>query len=344
MALSKKQYSEIKDELDNCQNPLFFFDDDQDGLCAFLLLYRYKKEGHGIVVKTSPKIENLVLNKISEYNPDKVFILDIAAGHHDFLEKIKIPVIWVDHHGQEKIENAKYYNPRLSKAEDNQPTSFLCYNVVKQDLWLGSLGAVADWFIPNYLKKFQKEYPELIEKLSKHPGDIIFNSKLGKLIRIFSFILKGKHHEVMKSVKILTRIKTPYEILNQGTPEGKYIYKKFEEGNKKYEPLLREMISTAEKTKEKLVVFIYPDDRTSFTSDLSNEAIYNYPNKVIIIAREKNGQMKCSLRSANINIIPLLDKSLAGLEGYGGGHENACGANIKKEDFEEFLRRFGELV
>ena len=105
MALSKKQYSEIKEELDTCKNPLFFFDDDQDGLCAFLLLYRYKREGHGIIVKTSPKIGNLVLNKINEYLPDKVFILDVAATETDFLEQIKVPVIWIDHHGQSNIEN-----------------------------------------------------------------------------------------------------------------------------------------------------------------------------------------------------------------------------------------------
>ena len=344
MALSKKQYSEIKEHLDNCNNPLFFFDDDQDGLCAFLLLYRYKREGHGIVVKTSPKIEMLVLNKISEYNSDKVFILDVAATDYEFLEKVKVPVVWVDHHGQSKIENAYYYNPRISKAKDNHPTSFMCYNAVKQDLWLATLGAIADWFIPKYLKEFMKEYPGLIENLSKNPGDIIYNSKLGKLIRIFSFVLKGKHKEVMKTVKILTRIKSPYEILNQETAQGKYIYKIYEEVNKVCEPILKDALNSAEKTKEKFVVYVYKDDKNSFTSDISNEAIYRFPDKIILIAREKNDEMKCSLRSSKLNLLPLIEKSLIGLNGYGGGHENACGLNIKKCDFNEFLRRLEEMI
>lgn len=355
MALSKKQHSEIKEELDSCKNPLFFFDDDQDGLCAFLLFYRYKKEGHGIVVKTSPRIENLVMNKISEYAPDKVFILDVAASETGFLDQIKVPVVWVDHHGQSKIENAKYYNPRISKAKDNYPTSFMCYNVVKQGLkasdaeylmylWIATIGAVADWFVPKYLKEFIKEYPGIVEAASKNPGDIIYNSRLGKLIRIFSFILKGRHNEVMKSVKTLTRIKSPYDILDQKTPEGKYIYSVYLEVNKIYEPILKEALDTVKKAEGKLAVYAYKDDKNAFTSDISNEAIYRFPEKVIFIAREKNDEMKCSLRSSKINMIPLIEKSLAGLNGFGGGHENACGMNIKKADFDEFLRRFEEMV
>jgi nanoRNase/pAp phosphatase (c-di-AMP/oligoRNAs hydrolase) len=37
-------------------------------------------------------------------------------------------------------------------------------------------------------------------------------------------------------------------------------------------------------------------------------------------------------------------KALEGLEGFGGGHEKACGANIKLKDFDMFVERFGELV
>ena len=66
MALSEKQINELKDHLDTCKNPMFLFDDDQDGLCSFLQLYRHKKEGRGIIVKTSPKIGTIFLHKINE--------------------------------------------------------------------------------------------------------------------------------------------------------------------------------------------------------------------------------------------------------------------------------------
>jgi len=32
-----------------------------------------------------------------------------------------------------------------------------------------------------------------------------------------------------------------------------------------------------------------------------------------------------------------LEKALVGIDGYGGGHEHACGAAIKKHDFKKFI-------
>jgi len=344
MALSKEQIHQLREHLDNCQRPLFFFDDDQDGLCSFLQLYKYKKEGKGIIVKTTPKLGTVFVKKVQEYHPDKIFILDLAVIEQDFLDEMKVPVIWIDHHGPFERHNVKYFNPRISNWEDNHPTSFMCYQVVEKDLWIAAIGCTADWFIPPFIKEFKKEFPELIDKPYRSAGDIIFNSKLGHLIRIFSFVLKGKIDEVMKCIKILTRIKNPYEILNQETAQGKFIYKRYEQINKLYEPLINDVLNLAKKTSDKLVIFVYKDDKTSFTSDLSNEAIYRFPNKVILIAREKNDEMKCSIRSSNIILPPLVEKALVGLNGYGGGHEHACGLNIKTADFEEFVRRLKGMI
>jgi hypothetical protein len=220
----------------------------------------------------------------------------------------------------------------------------MCYQVVGQDLWIATVGCIADWFLPPFLNDFKEKFQGLIEKSYQSPGDIIYKTKLGLLIRIFSFVLKGKTEEVMKCVKILTRIENPYEILNQESAQGRFIYKRYEQVNKLYEPLLKDVLKSVEKSKEDFVVFAYKDDKSSFTSDLSNEAIYRYPNKTILIAREKNDEMKCSLRSTKAVLPPLIEKALVGLDGYGGGHEYACGLNIKSKDFEEFVRRVRGMV
>ena len=343
MALSKEQIHQARDHLDNCKRPLFFFDDDQDGLCSFLQLYRYKGEGKGIIVKTTPKLGTAFVRKVEEYSPDKIFILDLAIVEQEFLDEMKVPVVWIDHHGPFERNNVKYFNPRVSKWEDNHPTSFMCHQIVGQDLWLAAVGSVADWFMPPFLNEFKNKYPELLET-HKSPGDIIYNTKLGHLIRIFSFILKGKNEDVMKSIKVMSRISGPYEILNRETSQGKFIYKRYEQANKIYEPLIKDVLNKAKKTSDKLVFFAYKDDKTSFTSDLSNEAIYRFPEKIILIGREKNEEMKCSLRSSKLILPPLVEKCLVGLEGYGGGHENACGLNIKTRDFDEFLQRLSELI
>jgi|TARA_B100001971_G_scaffold149657_1_gene138727 single-stranded DNA-specific DHH superfamily exonuclease len=339
--LTEKQYQQIKEELDNCQNPLFFFDDDPDGLCAFLLLYRYKKEGHGFVVKTHPKLDARSVPKIEQYDADKVFVLDVAKLEQDFIDECKVPLIWIDHHGPYERHNVKYFNPRLAKKDENIPTTYMCYKVTQQDLWIAMLGCVADYYMPDFVDEFKKTYPDLMNN-EKLVEEIYFKTKLGKLIKIFSFSLKGKTSGIMKSMKVLTRIESPYEILNQETSKGKFIFQRYEKINTLYDSLLKSALKEA--GREKLLVFTYADDKMSFTSDLSNELLYKFPKRIIIVGRKKDDDVRMSIRSKNTLIPPILEKSLAGLEGYGGGHEFACGANVKERDFKEFVERMRESI
>jgi single-stranded DNA-specific DHH superfamily exonuclease len=339
--LTQKQYSQIKEELDNCQNPLFFFDDDPDGISSFLLLYRYKREGHGFVVKTHPKLDIRSAPKVEQYNADKAFVLDIARLEQDFIDNVPVPVIWIDHHGPYERNNVKYFNPRLSKKSDNIPTTYMCYKVVNQDMWIAALGCIADYHLPDFLDEFRKQYPDLIED-KKSVTDIYFTSKLGVLIKVFSFCLKGKSSNVLKNIKVLTRIKSPYEILNQETAQGKFIFSYYKKIRKLYDELLESALEA--ETKENVLVFIYSEDKMSFTSDVSNELLYKFPEKIIIVGRKREHEVRMSLRSTKIIIPPILEKALNGLEGHGGGHELACGACVKQEDFDEFVNRIKKSV
>ena len=115
--------------------------------------------------------------------------------------------------------------------------------------------------------------------------------------------------------------------------------------NEVYEELLGEAVELFEKEKSKLVVYIYKENKLSLSGDLSNELLYKFPEKVLIISRQKSGEMKMSLRSSgNILIPPILKKALEGVEGYGGGHEHACGACVKVRDFEKFLNSIRSQV
>ena len=339
--LTPHQYAQIKEELDTCKNPLFFFDDDPDGLSSFLLLYRYVKEGHGIVVKTHPNLDARSLPKLEEYKPDKVFVLDVACLEQEFIDKCPVSVIWIDHHGPFDRQDVKYFNPRLKKEHENVPTTYMCYNAVKQDLWIAALGCIADYYLPDFIEDFRKEYPDLIDD-KKTIGDIYFNTKLGTLIKLFSFSLKGKTSDVMKNVKVLTRVKSPYEILNQETSQGKFIFKRYEQINQLYENMLQEAVQVP--ANEKVLVFTYSDDKMSFTGDLANELLHRFPDKIILVGRKKNDEVRMSIRSKGILIPPILEKAFVGLEGYGGGHEYACGANVKQYHFNEFVDRIKKSV
>jgi len=340
--LTEKQYDEIRDELIHCKNPLFFFHDDADGLSSFLLFYRLVNEGKGILLKSSPELGLEFLGKVKEYKPDKIFVMDKPKVSQDFVDKAKCRVVWIDHHSPVEISRAKYYNPRISNPNDNLPASYLCYKVVKQDLWIAMAGIIGDWVMPDLAEEFRKKYPKLLPDEIKKAEDALFNSDIGKLSRIFSFVIKGKNTDAMAAIKVLTRIDNPCDILEQKTPQGRFIYKRYEKLKKEYDELLDDIKKNV--TKDNILLYIYGTNKNSFTGDLSNEALYLFKDKIILIGREKNSEIKFSIRSSKIVLPPIINKCLVGLQGYGGGHEYATGTCINKDDFKEFYKRFREEI
>jgi single-stranded DNA-specific DHH superfamily exonuclease len=345
--LTKAELKQLRDELLSSKKPLIFFDDDTDGASSFILFYKFLKdytdEAKGIIVKSSPELKDpMFLRKIEEYNPDKVFVLDKPIINQEFIDDVHKPMIWLDHHPLLQRTKVKYYNPLKHKSKlfnpDTRPTTYWAFKTVgkdrPQDMWLAMVGCIGDYFIPEFHKDFTKKYPELLPKDLKiiNPGTVLFETKLGLLCKIINFNLKYPTKDAMTAVKILSRIEDPSEILDQTSAAGKYIYKKYSFFNQIFERAK----SSVNITDERLVVFEY-EDKYSLTGDLANELMYYNPDKIILIARLKDGDYKCSFRSTNIAIRPLLEKALMGIDGYGGGHEHACGGAIKTHDWNNFL-------
>ncbi|MBI1973152.1 DHH family phosphoesterase [Candidatus Woesearchaeota archaeon] len=330
--LTPFQLQEIRTALEQAKNPLFFFDDDTDGLASFLLLYRKYKKGHGVPVKAPHTEENLYLRKIHEYDPDVVVVLDRPVLPQTLLNQIHVPLVWIDHHEPVSCQGVQYYNPMVLTKGDNRPTSYWCYEVVQQDLWIALIGIIGDWHIPEFLKDFA--YQELIGN-AKTPEDILFETEFGRLVKIFNFSLKGRTSDVKKHIAALMKIESPLEMLHQTTARGKFIYRHFEKMNAAYENVLQGALQT--KGKDGVFVFSYPSTQHSFTGMLSNELLHRLDYKVFIIAREKDGEMRASLRGKDTIILPLVKKALEKAGGSGGGHDMACGANIKKEKFSLFV-------
>ena len=340
--LTKKQIQFLRDELATAKNPLFFYDGDGDGLASFLLLYRIHREGKGIALRTSSRVDELSLRKIDELNPDKVFVLDIPMMTEEFMQKVKRPVFWIDHHPVQEIKsNIHYFNPRIKNPDAYIPTSRMAWQVSEneEDLWIATAGCLADWYMPSFINKFIKQYPQYLSKKKDLPKTV-FHSPVGMLVKLLFFLQKGPTSEVRKSVKILTRIKSPDEIFKQTTPAGTFLYKRFKSINKMYEELLTEAKKGV--TRSKVLVFYYTENKWSFTANLANELMARYQKKMVIITRKKSGEMKCSLRGKNI--FKYLQQALQDVEGRGGGHPDACGAVIKEEDWQKFLDQFKEAL
>lgn len=343
MSLTKQDYEEIRKELESSVRPVYLFHDDADGLCSFLLFYRQVKDGKAIIVKSTPIIDSKFVSSTKNYHPDKIFILDIAEVDDDFLKEVSVPIIWIDHHEIKESKGMKYFNPRKGN-NSNIPVSYVCYNTTNENLWIAMCGIIGDWQLPDkkILKLFDKEYPGYIDIKVKNPPELLFNSKLGKLIRIMNMSLKGDTKKVLNCIKIWTRIKSPDEVLEQTTPQGAFIFKHASKFIIEYEELLKRALKSV--TKDKIVCFIYGAKDTSYTGELSNELIYKFPEKLVIVGRKKNGEYRCSLRSSDFAIQPILMKAIEQIGGRGGGHENACGATIKEENFEKFVEILRNLM
>ncbi|MAF99475.1 MAG: hypothetical protein CMH61_02585 [Nanoarchaeota archaeon] len=341
--LTNEQLATVRRLLMESKNPLFFHDDDPDGLSSFLLLYKKYQKGHGSVVKTVSYIDQNSLHRVMEYHPDLIVILDVPVVEQDFLDNVNVPVIWIDHHQPLERNNVIYVNPRIQDIDAYIPTTRMAYQITekKEDMWVAMAGCLGDYYLPDFTEEFAKKHPHLLQE-NQTIDQAKFGNLVGKLPQIMSFLLKGRISDVKKHIKILTRVKDADELFNSKTSQARYVMKRYKLLVQPYNNLLERARKT--KPEGNLVLFMYASDEHSFTSELSNELAFYFPDNVVIVAREKDGEMRCSIRGNKKNILDPLTEALKGLDGNGGGHQVACGAGVNVNDWPEFLKRFKELI
>ena len=329
----------------SAKRPVFFHDDDADGTISFVLCYRFCGEGKSVPVKRSPVVTADFHRYVQEYNADLIVILDKPRVEEEFFAQTKLPVLWIDHHepqtSHKPYSHAYYLNPRLFDDADNRPTSYWCYQITQKNLWLATVGCIADWHVPDFLEEFRNEYPGLAPPATTIE-ELYIDTPVGQLIRVVQFNLKGQTADVKKSILTLSRVDDPSEILGQTSARGRFLWKKYHKLALPYETELERAKNTP--PMDTLLCYEYDNEEMTFTSELSNELLIRFPDKVILVARKHDGSYKCSLRSKFLEIPPIIDTCLVGLEGYGGGHKHACGLVVAQKDWAVFLDRFREQI
>lgn len=339
MAFTKEQTESFRTFARNAKRPLIFFDDDGDGTTSFTMLYHAIGTGKGVPVKNGPEVTDFYLRKVNEYQPDIIFVLDKPMVSDDFIDAVSVPIVWLDHHApqQHNQDHVHYFNPRDEDDEDNRPTSYWTYHFIgkPEDVWIGMTGVVADWHMPDFIDECQKRYPALVPEHWERFEDFYTHEPLAMLVKLMTFMQKGTITESMRAVRTFTRILDPVEILEQTTPAGRYLWKRYARYAEEYDQLCDEAL----KQEGEMIVFEY-EGATSFTQELSNELLLKSTADIIIVARKHEGAFKASFRSKKTNIVDPLKKALEGLRGNVGGHKNACGGKIFQHDWKEFIERF----
>ena len=342
--LTESQLQEIREHLEASQNPLFFYDNDVDGLCSFLILRRAIGRGKGVAIKSFPDLKEQYLKKVEELNPDAIFILDKAELSKEFADAVEekgIPITWIDHHEtktpKEIIEKTSYYNSHPSA----EPTTYIAQKVFnkQEDLWLAMIGCIGDVYMPDFAEKFAKESPELFNA-NQTAFDALNTTEIGKIVRMLNFGLMDSITNVVNLVKYLFKAKNAFDILeeNQYT---KQLHKRYSALNE----FLNKQVEKAEnkiETNSPLIFFTYSGN-TSMSSEISNRLYYKHPNKLIVVAFKRPEKANISIRGERA--LEVTKKAIEDIEfATGGGHVNATGAMVPIDDFEKFKENIKELT
>jgi len=334
--LTKKQLQEIREQLEQSQNPLFFFDNDADGLCSFIILQKGLERGKGIPIKSYPALSTQYIHKIEELNPDTIVILDKAEVSEEFINTVKeknLPIIWIDHHKTktktELIKKTSYYNTYPS----SEPTTYIAQKVFnkKETLWLAMIGCISDVYKPDFAKNFQKQYPELYNS-NLTAFEALHKTEIGKFSKMLNFGLMNTITNVVKLIKFLNKTKTPYDLLEENHQTQEF-HQRYNQLNNELEKLIKKANETKQ-ISPKILYFTY-SGATSMSAILSSKLYFDNPNKLIIVGYKRPEKINLSIRGKNAleitkKIVSQIDSAT------GGGHPEATGAMIPTTELENF--------
>ena len=331
--------NEIKEHLDKAQNPIFYYDNDADGLCSFLIFRRYLGRGKGVAVRSYPELNAKYARKAQELNADYVFVLDKPVVAREFVEeinKIGLPLVWIDHHDIVTERFEKEFDNFFVFNSKKEPVTYLAYKIVnrKEDIWIALMGCVADHYMPDFASEFASEYPDYWAKNVKEPFDVYYKTEIGKIAQALNFGLKDSITHVVQLQSFLISCKGPGDVLLEAKGNNS-----FRQKNKEIREKYSELLEKARKEEfGRLIFFVYGGE-LSISAGIANELSYFFRDKYICVGY-KNGEItNFSLRGKGVKRI--LARVIEGFEGAsGGGHDDAVGARIRTGD----LGRFRDLL
>jgi hypothetical protein len=308
--LSEKQVKEVKEHLEKAQNPIFYFDNDNDGLCSFLLFRRYLERGKGVAVRSYPDVDAGYARRASELGADYVFVLDKPVISKEFVEAViglGLPMVVIDHHGSEQNrEFDKMFEDFIlfDAAEGSvsgEPVTYLAYKITgerKEDMWIAMMGCIADHYLPDFADEFGMKYGEFWKSGIKKPFDAYYGTEIGRIARAVGFGLKDSITHVVQMQNFLVSVKGPDEVFSE-VKENYNFRKKYKEIEENYNALLeraRKQISG------NLIFFSYSGD-LSISADISNQLSHDFPGKFIAIGYKKEGVTNLSMRGSRAREI-----------------------------------------
>ncbi len=339
--LSKEQITSLREHLERAQNPLFFYDNDADGLCAYLILKKSIDKGKGVAIKAFPNLPESYLSRIDEFNADYVFILDYSIISREFVEGLilkNIPLVIIDHHEIKDLEYLQDKAEIFNSFPSSEPTTYLCYKTFekKENQWLAMVGCISDVYKPDFGKEFAKNNPELYDN-ELTPFQARYSTQVGKIARMLTYGLKDSTTNIMKIVRLLEKANSAIDILNEDK-DTLHLHKKYQKVNEYIEKTIKKV----KKISEKLLILEYAGEN-SMSSEISNYLYYQNKEKIILVSFKKSDYCNISIRGKGVKeILSNAIKDIPGASG--GGHDEACGGRIPTDNWEDFKEKVISLA
>ena len=314
---------------------------DSDGISAASILLRALKKKGVKKIETacpngSPEINEDMQAKIIEYDPDVLIVVDMGNESARFLKKMaeerKVGVFGHHRFFGEDFGQATVVNPLLFHAPENlnPSASYLVYRVTDGPAWLtavGSIGDRGDGKISELIEQVKDEYELTLEQLKE-------------LSATLDSAEAYKDGKAPLALEALQECEAPKDLLKPSSKSAKLLKKYRTEIKTEIERLKIEHTKKAE-IFSRLVIY-QVESKFGLKGNIANYLQEEYPNKVILVWSDRE-RIRLSLRTQSpIDVASLVKKHLKDLDGKGGGHKPAAGAEIAKPDFPKLLERIKE--
>ncbi len=354
------------------ENVLIFGDYDADGVSATSTLYHALKE-YGIenVYAVIPERESgyglnedIISTLAEEYFIDLIITVDCGISDKDAIkfinDELGIDVIVTDHHElPENLPETILINPKL---DEGKVFDGLCGAGVAYKLAKALIGNSADKYLDIVALATVADSMNLINE----NRDIVFEGlklfKKGKIRKAFELLLNDNVSEVTAQTlayQIAPKINaagrmgdansalqlfltdSEEEIFELAVKLTKYNQERQAECDKLYKSAKSQIESQGVLDK---VIMLYDESwSTGFVGIVAARIAGEYNRPVILFAGH-NGELKGSARSIdNINIFDAISANSEFLIEY-GGHSQAAGVAVKKDNFELFKNGVNEYL
>ena len=355
------------------QNVLIFGDYDADGVCATAVLYNALKDFGIIAKKTIPEREDnygLNLNIVNKFNDeeriDLLITVDCGISDSDKIEEIKklgIDVIVTDHHEPpEELPDCIKINPKINGQA--YPFKELCGAGVAYKLSYALIGEKANKNLDFVALATIADSMDLVGENRDivKEGLKLFNDR--KTLRLpFKYLLGDYNREVTAQTLAYTiapRINAggrmgdaltalslftssnPNEIFDLAVKLENYNNQRQVECDKIYKEA-KEKISREKRDSDSVILIADDNWRTGFIGIVAAKLVEDYARPVIVFAGCE-GYYKGSARSVEgFNIYDAINAQKDILITF-GGHSQAAGVSVSKENFSLLRERINEYI